>query len=76
MAARRFPASVLIGAETLAVIRDCVPLAPLHNPANLAGIEAAMERFPMLPHVAVFDTAFHQTMPPRGVSLCPAARAL
>ena len=60
-----FSGSVLIDAETLAAIRDCVPLAPLHNPANLAGIEAARERFPELPHVAVFDTAFHQTMPPR-----------
>ena len=60
-----FSESVLIGPETLAVIRDCVPLAPLHNPANLAGIEAARERFPALPHVAVFDTAFHQTMPRR-----------
>ena len=60
-----FSGSVLIGEETLAAIRDCVPLAPLHNPANLAGIEAAWERFPELPHVAVFDTAFHQSMPPR-----------
>ncbi len=60
-----FSESVRIDDETLAVIRECVPLAPLHNPANLAGIEAAFERFPELPHVAVFDTAFHQTMPPR-----------
>jgi acetate kinase len=60
-----FSESVLIERETLAAIRACVPLAPLHNPANLAGIEAAMERFPTLPHVAVFDTAFHQTMPPQ-----------
>lgn len=60
-----FSGSVLIDGETLAAIRECVPLAPLHNPANLAGIEAARERFPELPHVAVFDTAFHQTMPAR-----------
>jgi len=60
-----FSGSVPIDGETLAAIRGCVPLAPLHNPANLAGIEAARERFPSLPHVAVFDTAFHQTMPPR-----------
>jgi acetate kinase len=60
-----FSGSVRIDAETLAAVLDCVPLAPLHNPANLAGIEAARERFPRLPHVAVFDTAFHQTMPPR-----------
>lgn len=58
-----FSGSVLIDADTLAAIRECAPLAPLHNPANLAGIEAAMEKFPALPHVAVFDTAFHQTMP-------------
>ena len=60
-----FSGSVLIDGKTVAAIQDCVPLAPLHNPANLAGIEAARERFPDLPHVAVFDTAFHQTMPPR-----------
>lgn len=59
-----FSESVLIDGDTLAAIRECVPLAPLHNPANLAGIEAARERFPHLPHVAVFDTAFHQTVPP------------
>jgi acetate kinase len=44
-------------------IRDCIPLAPLHNPANLAGIEACQRLFPDLPQVAVFDTAFHQDMP-------------
>jgi acetate kinase len=59
-----FSGSVRIDEITLAAIRDCVPLAPLHNPANLVGIEAAQEKFPNLPHVAVFDTAFHQTMPP------------
>lgn len=45
-------------------IEDLSPLAPLHNPANVQGIEAAQRAFPDLPHVAVFDTAFHQTMPP------------
>jgi acetate kinase len=45
-------------------IDELSPLAPLHNPANLAGIEAAQRAFPEVPHVAVFDTAFHQTMPP------------
>ena len=45
-------------------IDELAPLAPLHNPANLAGIEAAQRAFPDVPHVAVFDTAFHQTMPP------------
>lgn len=52
---------------TDAVIRDieiCTPLAPLHNPANLLGIRAAQAAFPNIPHVAVFDTAFHQTLPP------------
>ncbi|MEX6503577.1 acetate kinase [Pseudomonas zhanjiangensis] len=44
-------------------IRATIPLAPLHNPANLQGIEAALKLFPDLPHVAVFDTAFHQTLP-------------
>lgn len=60
-----FSQSVCVDEDALAAIRACVPLAPLHNLANLAGIEAARERFPDLPHVAVFDTAFHQTMPPR-----------
>lgn len=46
------------------IIRDCFSLAPLHNPPNLAGIEACEELFPGMPNVAVFDTAFHQTMPP------------
>ncbi|WP_034388050.1 acetate kinase [Deinococcus sp. YIM 77859] len=59
----RFSAPALITPEVLEVIRACVPLAPLHNPANVAGIEAARAAFPDLPHVAVFDTAFHQTMP-------------
>lgn len=45
-------------------IDELSPLAPLHNPANLEGIEAAQRAFPDVPHVAVFDTAFHQTMPP------------
>lgn len=58
-----FSESVRIDDATLEVIRGCIPLAPLHNPANLAGISAAMAKFPELPHVAVFDTAFHQTMP-------------
>ena len=52
-----------IDAASLADIRRTVPLAPLHNPINLAGILAGMARFPDLPQVAVFDTAFHQGMP-------------
>ncbi len=59
----RFSAPATITPEVLGAIRDCVPLAPLHNPANIAGIEAAMNAFPGLPQVAVFDTAFHQTLP-------------
>ncbi len=55
--------SVRIDADVLETIRKMVPLAPLHNPANLAGIEAAQAAMPGVPHVAVFDTAFHATMP-------------
>lgn len=49
--------------EIIARIRAATPLAPLHNPAHLVGIDATMRLFPQLPQVAVFDTAFHQTMP-------------
>ncbi|WP_328774672.1 acetate kinase [Deinococcus aquaedulcis] len=59
----RFHAPVRLTDEVLGEIRACVPLAPLHNPANIAGIEAAQAAFPDAAHVAVFDTAFHQTMP-------------
>lgn len=60
----KFAATVRIDEEVLKTLRDLVPLAPLHNPGNIAGIENALESFPDLPQVAVFDTAFHQTMPP------------
>ena len=50
-----------------------MPLAPLHNPANLEGIEVARRLFPDVPQVAVFDTAFHQTLPPRRLHLRRAA---
>jgi acetate kinase len=60
----RFAASVLIDDRVLAALRDLVDLAPLHVPANLAGIDAARASLPRLPQGAVFDTAFHQTMPP------------
>jgi len=57
-------------------IRALIPLAPLHNPANLAGIEAAKKLFPETPQVAVFDTAFHQTLPPEAYHYAiPAALA-
>jgi acetate kinase len=54
----------LIDENVLEAIRELIPLAPLHNPANLLGIEAAQQVFPGVPQVAVFDTAFHQSMPP------------
>ena len=52
-----------INSTSVAAIRSTAPLAPLHNPANLLGIEAALSVFPELPQVAVFDTAFHQSLP-------------
>ncbi|WP_373740601.1 acetate kinase [Neisseria sp.] len=55
--------SILITDEVVAGIEKCIPLAPLHNPANLLGIRAAQAIFKGLPNVAVFDTAFHQTLP-------------
>lgn len=58
----KFTSSVLINDDVMNEIRDCISLAPLHNPAGIAGIEAAKAAFPHLNHVAVFDTAFHQTM--------------
>jgi acetate kinase len=61
----KFSGSMLVTPEVVARIRECIPLGPLHNPPALLGIELAQELFPALPHVAVFDTAFHQTMPPR-----------
>ncbi|GAB4199494.1 MAG: hypothetical protein OHK0013_09690 [Sandaracinaceae bacterium] len=61
----RFVDSVRIDDEVLAAIEACVPLAPLHNPANLAGIRAARALLPDAPQVAVFDTAFHVRMPRR-----------
>lgn len=56
--------AVKISAAIKQVILDCFPLAPLHNPPNYEGIEACEHLFPQVPNVAVFDTAFHQTMPP------------
>jgi acetate kinase len=58
-----FSDSVVLDAEAIRKIEACTELAPLHNPANLRGIEAARARFPDVLHVAVFDTAFHQTLP-------------
>ncbi|MBA2173328.1 acetate kinase [Halobacillus locisalis] len=59
----RFSESVLITDEVIREIEDVSDLAPLHNPANLTGINAFREVLPNIPHVAVFDTAFHQSMP-------------
>lgn len=59
-----FRAPAVIDDAVVAAIRSLIPLAPLHNPSNLLGIEAARLRFPGIPQVAVFDTAFHQTLPP------------
>jgi acetate kinase len=61
----RFSGPTVIDDDVLAEVRDLIPLAPLHNPANIAGIEVARSRFPDTPQVAVFDTAFHASMPPR-----------
>ncbi len=58
-----FSGSVVITAEVKKAIEECIELAPLHNPANLIGIEACEKVMPGVPQVAVFDTAFHQTMP-------------
>ena len=62
-AGEEYSESVLIDSKVINAIERCIPLAPLHNPANLLGIRAAQEIFKGLPNVAVFDTAYHQTMP-------------
>ena len=59
----RFSGPTLIDEDVCAAIRETAPLAPLHNPANLQGIEATLGLFPAVPQVAVFDTAFHQSIP-------------
>lgn len=61
----KFASSVLITPEVEAGIEECVVLAPLHNPHNLRGLRAARGLLPNVPHIAVFDTAFHQSMPAR-----------
>ena len=60
----KFAKSVVINDEVMKAIEECNPLAPLHNPANIIGIKACQALMPGVPMVAVFDTAFHQTMPP------------
>ena len=59
----KFKESVIIDEKVIEAIKECITLAPLHNPAGLAGIEACKKLLPNVPMVAVFDTAFHQTMP-------------
>ena len=59
----KFSESVLIDDTVIAAITECIPLGPLHNPANLMGIKACQKVMPTVPQIAVFDTAFHQTMP-------------
>jgi len=59
----KFNSSMLIDEEVISMIEECIDMAPLHNPPNLAGIRAINELLPEVPQVAVFDTAFHQTMP-------------
>ena len=61
----KFTTSVLVTPEVMKGIEEVIPLAPLHNPANLQGIKAVQTVLPELPNVVVFDTAFHQTMPPK-----------
>lgn len=61
--ADKFTSSVLITEEVIKTMEECIPLAPLHNPANIMGIKAMLHVLPGVPNVAVFDTAFHQTMP-------------
>ena len=61
----KFAGSMFVTPEVIAKIEACIPLGPLHNPPNLLGIRLAQRLFPDVPQVAVFDTAFHQTMPPR-----------
>ena len=60
----KFTSSVVIDEEVIAGVEECNPLAPLHNPANLIGVRACQNLMPGVPNVAVFDTAFHQTMQP------------
>ena len=63
---------VLIDEKVKEIIRDCFPLGPLHNPANLMGIDVAEKLFPGVPNVGVFDTEFGMTLASRSVSVSPA----
>ena len=59
----KFSDSVIITDEVIDTMKECIPLAPLHNPAGITGIEACRKVLPEVPMVGVFDTAFHQTLP-------------
>ena len=59
----KFNKSVLITEEVIAKVKECYDIAPLHNPVNIAGVNAISKVLPNVPQVGVFDTAFHQTMP-------------
>ena len=61
----KFSKAVIIDDQVIEEIEKCIDLAPLHNPAGLAGIKAAKHALPNIPMTVVFDTAFHQTMPPK-----------
>ena len=61
----KFTQSALATPESIRAVEECIPLAPLHNPPNLRGYEAAKRILPDVPHALVFDTAYHQTMPPK-----------
>ena len=64
-AGEHYSDAVVVTDHVVEVMRECVPLAPLHNPANMKGIEAVKANMPKVPQCGVFDTAFHQTMPPQ-----------
>ena len=61
----KFSGSVIVNDDMIQALEECTDLAPLHNPANLIGIRVCQELMPGVPMVGVFDTAFHQTMPPK-----------
>ena len=63
-AGEKYASSVLIDENVIAALEECIPLAPLHNPPNLLGIAACQELMPGTPQAGIFDTAYHQTMPP------------
>ncbi|MAH04181.1 MAG: acetate kinase [Alphaproteobacteria bacterium] len=63
-----FREACIIDSKVISAIESCVPLAPLHNPPNLTGIRIVQKTWPDLPQVAVFDTAFHQTMPQKAIT--------